>query len=442
MKDKRNKGITLIALVVTIIVLLILAGISISMISGQNGILTKAGDAGDSTKYSNYKERVDLFFQSKRIEKETEENEYEETITDKAEIKKIIQDITDEDLEKVLIQKGKLVYDPEKVNDNEKTLMESVGILAMAVGATIIFIANGQEFARTKSSTIIFPDNNPTKEHGVFYGWYYDEEGVYPYNNAPINYQSVNYETGEPTYNYSDWDMHEQNKANEGDEIEGTEIILYATFRGTNNFSTCLVEGTKITLADGTKKKIEDITYNDKILVWNFDDGKIDSSEPIWIMKKTVSNKYLQFKFDNEALLKLTVHRVFNVDNQIFANADMDEEIDIGTRVFLEDGTTAKVIGKEEVEEEVNVYNVMTKQHINLFAEGILTSLRFNDIYEIKDMKFIKDNRELNKKEDYPNIPENYFEGLRLAEQKNTLVESGKPWWEERVENVIMKNAE
>ncbi len=45
MKDKRNKGITLIALVVTIIVLLILAGISIAMLTGNNGILQKATDA-------------------------------------------------------------------------------------------------------------------------------------------------------------------------------------------------------------------------------------------------------------------------------------------------------------------------------------------------------------------------------------------------------------
>ena len=46
---KNNKGITLIALVVTIIVLLILAGISIMMLSGDNGILTKAKDAKDIT---------------------------------------------------------------------------------------------------------------------------------------------------------------------------------------------------------------------------------------------------------------------------------------------------------------------------------------------------------------------------------------------------------
>ena len=37
-----NKGITLIALVITIIVLLILAGVSIAMLTGDNGLLTKA----------------------------------------------------------------------------------------------------------------------------------------------------------------------------------------------------------------------------------------------------------------------------------------------------------------------------------------------------------------------------------------------------------------
>ena len=44
-KFKKNKGITLIALVVTIIVLLILAGISITMLTGQNGILNRVGEA-------------------------------------------------------------------------------------------------------------------------------------------------------------------------------------------------------------------------------------------------------------------------------------------------------------------------------------------------------------------------------------------------------------
>lgn len=45
---KGNKGITLIALVITIIVLLILAGVSIAMLSGENSILRRANDARDN----------------------------------------------------------------------------------------------------------------------------------------------------------------------------------------------------------------------------------------------------------------------------------------------------------------------------------------------------------------------------------------------------------
>ena len=42
LKGRKNQGITLIALVVTIIVLIILAGVSISLVLGDNGIITKA----------------------------------------------------------------------------------------------------------------------------------------------------------------------------------------------------------------------------------------------------------------------------------------------------------------------------------------------------------------------------------------------------------------
>ena len=45
LKKQKNKGITLIALVITIIVLLILAGVTIAALSGDNGILTKAKEA-------------------------------------------------------------------------------------------------------------------------------------------------------------------------------------------------------------------------------------------------------------------------------------------------------------------------------------------------------------------------------------------------------------
>ncbi len=57
---KNQKGITLIALVITIIVLLILAGVSIAMLTGDNGILTKAGDAGTKSAEAEFEESVKL----------------------------------------------------------------------------------------------------------------------------------------------------------------------------------------------------------------------------------------------------------------------------------------------------------------------------------------------------------------------------------------------
>ena len=55
-KAKNNKGITLIALVITIIVLLILAGVTIAALSGDNGILRRATEAKEQTNQKNDEE--------------------------------------------------------------------------------------------------------------------------------------------------------------------------------------------------------------------------------------------------------------------------------------------------------------------------------------------------------------------------------------------------
>ena len=65
---KNNKGITLIALVITIIVLLILAGITIAMLTGDNGLLTKANDAKAKDIEASVDERVRLATAALRLE--------------------------------------------------------------------------------------------------------------------------------------------------------------------------------------------------------------------------------------------------------------------------------------------------------------------------------------------------------------------------------------
>ena len=74
-KLKQNSAITLIALVVTIVVLLILSGISISAVLGKNGILDKAKEAKYLTKLREYEERVTLIVASEKTLKVTENKE-------------------------------------------------------------------------------------------------------------------------------------------------------------------------------------------------------------------------------------------------------------------------------------------------------------------------------------------------------------------------------
>lgn len=57
---KNNKGITLIALVITIIILIILAGIAINAVFGENGLLTKTSEAKNITKQAAFEEKVKL----------------------------------------------------------------------------------------------------------------------------------------------------------------------------------------------------------------------------------------------------------------------------------------------------------------------------------------------------------------------------------------------
>lgn len=70
-KLKTAKGITLIALVITIIVLLILAGVSIAMLMGQNGILTQANNAKIEQSHGTVRDSIALAYNEWQIELNT-----------------------------------------------------------------------------------------------------------------------------------------------------------------------------------------------------------------------------------------------------------------------------------------------------------------------------------------------------------------------------------
>lgn len=70
----KSKGITLIALVITIIVLLILAGVTIATLTGENGILTRASDANVETRAASVEEKKNLWKTEKQTDNYVGEN--------------------------------------------------------------------------------------------------------------------------------------------------------------------------------------------------------------------------------------------------------------------------------------------------------------------------------------------------------------------------------
>ncbi len=157
----------------------------------------------------------------------------------------------------------------------------------------------------------------------------------------------------------------------------------------------CLIEGTQITLAGGTTKAIEDITYDDELLVWNFYKGKFDTAKPTWIKVAEVAPRYNLVKFSNGAEVGFVgaggekgYHRIFNKEAGAFTHTGCKDTPN-GTTTFAQDKTFPTVVSQEVVEKEVKFYNVITDKHYNLFANGILTSCKLSNEYNIKDMKYV-----------------------------------------------------
>lgn len=190
--------------------------------------------------------------------------------------------------------------------------------------------------------------------------------------------------------------------------IDGTKPVEIIGFS-----FMCLIAGTLITLADGSKKPIEDITYDDNLLVWDFFNGCFASAKPRWIKVKQTAEVYNKLTFDNGTTLGLVgeggtqgYHRIFNKQACCFTHTGIPET-PIGTITFAEDKSEPVLVRQELVNETVDYYNIITDKHFNIFANGILTSCRCSNLYKIENMKYAGE-RTMSDKE-----VEEYFKRLK-----------------------------
>ena len=169
-------------------------------------------------------------------------------------------------------------------------------------------------------------------------------------------------------------------------------------------------------MADGSHKAIEDIQHGELVRVWNFDLGEFSEAQPIWIKVAEETTGHDVYTFSDGTKLRTVGHHVFNKEAGKFTKLKY-KDTPIGTTTFNEKGEEVTLLSKERVTEPTRYYNVWTQYHLNLFADGILTSNRFNNTYPIVDMKFVKDDRKLRDISEFAGIDEKYISGLRLQEQ-------------------------
>ena len=154
---KNKKGITLIALVVTIVVLLILAGVTISLLLDENGIIAKSKDARTETRVSQIEDEVGMWKQHNFINKESNQaQESADTMLANLISRKLLtEEEIDRDQELITIKKKdgtvitEISYGNVTINITKTPATEKSGAVVLTVdsvdGLTKIDVSQGDE---------------------------------------------------------------------------------------------------------------------------------------------------------------------------------------------------------------------------------------------------------------------------------------------------------
>lgn len=169
---EKQKGVTLIALIITIIVLLLLA-FTVTNIIGNNGIIDKTLGVAEETKINKYKE--DIENEIAKIEINSVREVDMDDIIDKLKDKKII--------EKGISETGQVKTDDDYIYEIKQKPNGDYEIKYIGKGDleeveyNITFIVEGNIYTTIeKVKKIVFPETEPVLTGCIFNGWYYNEE--------------------------------------------------------------------------------------------------------------------------------------------------------------------------------------------------------------------------------------------------------------------------
>ena len=142
--------------------------------------------------------------------------------------------------------------------------------------------------------------------------------------------------------------------------------------------SICVTPDTLITLADGSQKPINQVTYADRILVWDFVKGEY-VAKPSTIVMNHGYNLYdvVTLNFDDGTTVNtINGHGFFNVQANKFVILSKDNVERYIGHDFVKDAdkmTTAKLISYSISTEYTESWSVLTSEQYNCLLEGMLT---------------------------------------------------------------------
>ena len=153
---------------------------------------------------------------------------------------------------------------------------------------------------------------------------------------------------------------------------------------GDTTGGTCLIKGTKVLLANNTYKNIEDIKYDDLLMVWNYETGKLTKEYPIWIEKEKKSNSYIKVTFsDNSTIGIVGSHAFFSRDYNEFISSKDSKKFHIGSKIVKIDNGILKEVSITKIEkiyDKTEYYFVASTRYWNIITNDFITTDAYTDI--------------------------------------------------------------
>ena len=152
--------------------------------------------------------------------------------------------------------------------------------------------------------------------------------------------------------------------------------------------SPCVTPDTLVTLADGSKKEIQHVTYEDQLLVWDFYKGEYAAVPSAIIFNHGVGeNTVIAMTFDDGTVVKVTnMHLFVDADTNNFVMVDADNASShIGHSFVKRDGNaykTVKLVDVDISQETIGAYGIISAGHYNILVEDM-----FSADYEPQDVK-------------------------------------------------------